>query len=197
MQKSAMCAYDDHTFCPSTTKRSPSRRADVRTPARSEPAPGLGEALAPDLVRGEERLQVARLLLLGAARDDRRPGHAEPDHADVRRRLGARLLLEVDRLEARREPAAAVLLGPRDARPAALVERAAPCAHLGAVEARLRRRGGRAARPGRFASIHARTSSRKRASSGVSRKSTAAMLERSGAVVSRDGRNGATDIERC
>ena len=40
MQKSAMCAYDDQTFWPSSTKRSPSSRADVRTPARSEPAPG-------------------------------------------------------------------------------------------------------------------------------------------------------------
>ena len=40
MQKSAMCAYDDQTFCPSRTKRSPSSRAEVRTPARSEPASG-------------------------------------------------------------------------------------------------------------------------------------------------------------
>ena len=43
----------------------------------------LGEALAPDLLGGEDLLEVARLLLLGAVRDDRRPGHAEPDHADV------------------------------------------------------------------------------------------------------------------
>ena len=96
---------------------------------------GLREPLAPDLVGREERLQVARLLRVGAARDDRRPGHPEPDHADVRRRLGARLLLEVDRLEPRREPAPAVLLRPRDPDPAAVVERAAPGAHLGAVEA--------------------------------------------------------------
>ncbi len=35
-----MCAYDDHTFCPLSTKSSPSRTAWVRTLARSEPEPG-------------------------------------------------------------------------------------------------------------------------------------------------------------
>ena len=97
----------------------------------------LREALAPDLVRREERLQVAGLLRLGAAGDDRRPGHPEADHADVRRPFGPRLLLEVDRLEAGRQAAPAVLLRPRDADPAAVVQRPAPRAHLGAVEARL------------------------------------------------------------
>ncbi len=53
----------------------------------------------------------------------------------MRRRLGARLLLEVDRLEAGGQPAAAVLGGPRDPDPAAVVERAAPLADLGPVEA--------------------------------------------------------------
>ena len=41
------------------------------------PGAGLREALAPDLLGGEERRKVARLLLLGAVRDDRRPGHAD------------------------------------------------------------------------------------------------------------------------
>ena len=104
--------------------------AGVRTSAR------LGEALAPDLVRREERLQVAGLLRLGAAGDDRRPGHPEADHADVRRAFGTRFLLEVDRLEARREPAAAVLGRPGDPDPAAVVERPAPRANLRAVEPR-------------------------------------------------------------
>ena len=94
----------------------------------------LGEPLAPDLVRREERLQVALLLRVGAARDDRRAGHPEADHAEVRRRLGARFLLEVDRLEPRREPPPSELLRPRDPDPAAVVERAAPRANLGAVE---------------------------------------------------------------
>ena len=40
MQKSAMCANDDHTFWPSTTKWPSCWIALVRTPARSEPAPG-------------------------------------------------------------------------------------------------------------------------------------------------------------
>ena len=104
MQKSATCAYDDQTFCPSTHE-------PVAVEARRRPdagevgaGAGLGEALAPDLVADEERRQVARLLRLGPMRDDRRPGHAEPDHADVRRRLGACQLLEEDRLEARARP---------------------------------------------------------------------------------------------
>jgi hypothetical protein len=40
MQKSARCANEDHTFCPFTTKAPSSTSALVRTPARSEPAPG-------------------------------------------------------------------------------------------------------------------------------------------------------------
>ena len=60
----------------------------------------LREALAPDLVCREDALQVAGLLGLGAARDDRGPGHPEPDHAEVLRRLGAGELLEEDRLVA-------------------------------------------------------------------------------------------------
>ena len=56
--------------------------------------------------------EVARLLGVGAVRDDRRPGHPEPDHAEVLRRLGPRELLEEDRLVAVRLAAAAVLLRP-------------------------------------------------------------------------------------
>ena len=110
------------------------RRADAREVGA---CPGLREPLAPDLLGGEQRLQVARLLRLRAPRDDRRPGHAEADHAEVRRRLGARLLLEVDRLEPGREAAPAVLLGPGDPDPAPVVERSAPGADLRPVEARL------------------------------------------------------------
>ena len=40
MQKSAMCASDDHTFCPLITYSLPSFTARVESPARSEPAPG-------------------------------------------------------------------------------------------------------------------------------------------------------------
>ena len=40
MPKWAVSAFDVHTFCPSTTNWSPSRRARVWSPARSLPAPG-------------------------------------------------------------------------------------------------------------------------------------------------------------
>jgi hypothetical protein len=40
MHHSAMCANDDHTFWPFTTKTSPRRSMRVRTAARSDPAPG-------------------------------------------------------------------------------------------------------------------------------------------------------------
>ena len=96
----------------------------------------LGEALAPDLVGGEDRLEVARLLLLGAVRHDRRPGHAETDDADVRRRLGAGHLLEEDRLVRVGRSAAAVLRRPGQPGVARLVQRAAPGAAGVAVEAR-------------------------------------------------------------
>ncbi len=135
MQKSARCANDDHTFWPFTTKCPSSRVELVRTPARSEPAPGSEKPWHQISSRGEERREVARLLLLGAVRDDRRPGHADADDADVRRRLGSRHLLEEDRLVRVRRAAAAVLLGPREPDVAGVVERAAPLAHLGPVEA--------------------------------------------------------------
>ena len=38
--QSALSAYDVQTFCPLTTKTSPSRTARVRSEARSDPAPG-------------------------------------------------------------------------------------------------------------------------------------------------------------
>src|ERR1700704_6326453 len=89
---------------------------------------GLGEALAPDLVGHQDLREVALLLLVGAPRDDRRAGHAEPDHAEVRRSFGARELLEEDRLVAVRRAGAAVLLRPRQACVAGLAELVAPLA---------------------------------------------------------------------
>ncbi len=94
----------------------------------------LREALAPDLVGGEERLEVARLLLVGAVRDDRRPRHPEADHADVRRRLRGGELFVEERLEAVRRARAAVLLRPRQPGVAGGVERLAPLAHERVVE---------------------------------------------------------------
>ena len=40
---------------------------------------GLGEALAPDLLGGEDRLQVALLLLVGAVGDDHRAAHRQAE----------------------------------------------------------------------------------------------------------------------
>ena len=94
----------------------------------------LGEALAPDLLGGEDLLEVLLLLGVGAVRDDRRPGHPEADHAEVRGCFGARHLLEEDRLVAVRGGRAAVLLGPRQPGVAGLVQLAAPVA-AGLLEA--------------------------------------------------------------
>src|SRR5262249_17517184 len=83
----------------------------------------LGEALAPDLVGGEDALEVPALVLLRAVRDQHRPTHGEACQVDRHGRLGTRhLLLEDDLLEWLRR-AAAVLRGrrkPAPARPVAL-----------------------------------------------------------------------------
>ena len=88
------------------------------------------------------------------------------------RRLGARHLLEEDRLVGVRRAGAAVLLRPGQARVAGLVELPAPLA------ARLLEAAAAGSRRCRFASIHARSSARKAASSGVSRRSTPLTLVR-------------------
>ena len=69
---------------------------------------GLGESLAPDLVGGEQRLQVLLLLFLGAVVQNRRRGHAEADDVDQERSAGTAELLAGDSLEAL-VPASAVL----------------------------------------------------------------------------------------
>src|SRR5215470_6834699 len=100
------------------------------------PRPGLRETLAPDLLGRKKRWQIARLLLLRAVGDDRRPGHSDPDDPDVWGRLGARHLLQEDRLMGVRRAAAPVLLGPGETDVSRVVERPAPLAHLGSFEAR-------------------------------------------------------------
>src|SRR5207248_11766957 len=88
----------------------------------------LGEALAPDLLGGQDLRQVRLLLVVAAVRHDRRPGHTEPDDADVGGSLRARHLLVEDGLEAVRGARAAVLLGPGQPGIAGLVQLAAPVA---------------------------------------------------------------------
>ena len=117
---------------------------------------GLREPLAPDLLRGEDRLQIALLLLLGAVGDDHRAAHHEPEDVGGSRRLGSSELLAEDRLLDQRGPSAAVLLWPRHAGPAG---RSAACA---ATRARTRTGPGRRpGAPGRGGSPPARRAARR------------------------------------
>src|SRR5205807_6225616 len=95
---------------------------------------GLREALAPDLLRGEDLREVRLLLLVGSVRHDRRTRHPEPDHAYVRGGLRPRHLLVEDRLEAVRRAGAAVFGGPGQTGVARVVELAAPLAAERVVE---------------------------------------------------------------
>ena len=70
--QSATWASDVHTFCPSMTHSSPSSSALVGDVGEVGAGAGLGVALAPELVDGEDPRQEALLLLRGAERDQRR-----------------------------------------------------------------------------------------------------------------------------
>jgi hypothetical protein len=101
-------------------------------PYRREVGTGLrlGEALAPDLFRGENVREAALLLGVGAMGDDRRSGHPDPDHTEMLRRFGPRELLVEDRLIAVRFAATAVLDGPGQPAVARGVETATPVAEV-------------------------------------------------------------------
>ena len=120
-----LLAVDEEVVALSSTR--------VRTPARSLPASGSEKPWhqISSAVRIFERYRC--LLLVRPVRHDRRAGHPDPDHADVARRLGARDLLEEDRLVAVRRAAAAVLLRPRQPCVARLAELPAPLA-IGLLE---------------------------------------------------------------
>ena len=148
MQKSAMCANDDQTFWPLTRKWSP-LILDARA-SRGEVAAGvrLREPLAPDLLGAQDLRQVPLLLRVGPPRDDRRAGHPEADHAEVRGRLGSRELFEEDRLMTVRRAGPAELLRPGEPGVSRLTEAAAPVA-VGVLEpaaASLLRGGGQVVR---------------------------------------------------
>ena len=91
----------------------------------------LGEALAPDLLAGEDRLQVALLLRVGAVGDHHRAAHRQAEHVGRARRFQARRLADEDRLLDHRRAAAAVLLRPGDPGPAGGVHLQLPLAAEG------------------------------------------------------------------
>ena len=91
---------------------SPSRTERVRRPARSEPARGLGEELAPDLLAGDGPGHVALLLGLGGVGHHGRDAHAQADLEVAAGDEEAGLLLVVDHLHDGRLAPPAVLLGP-------------------------------------------------------------------------------------
>src|SRR5262249_35831883 len=83
---------------------------------------------APDLLRGQDRLEVALLLLVGSVGDDDRAAHREPEDVGGARRFLARGLADEDRLLDQGRAAAAELLPPPDPGPAGVMEPALPCA---------------------------------------------------------------------
>ncbi len=87
---------------------------------------GLGEQLAPDLVAVQHRAEVARLLLVGPVRDDRRAEHAHADRVEDARHFGLGDLLVADDLLDRTEALPAELLRPGHAGQPALGELALP-----------------------------------------------------------------------
>ena len=100
---------------------------------------GLGEALAPDLVAGEDRPEEPVLLLARAPDHQRRAAEQDAQHVGRERRPGAAELLEEDRRLGQRRAAPAVLGRPVDRRPAALVHPALEVAPPGVVGLLVRR----------------------------------------------------------
>ena len=95
---SASAAYDDQTFCPSidplvaVADGARAERHEVRTGV------GLGEQLTPPFVAGDQRRQVAPLLLLGAGGEERGRGEVHADAERAERRSVERCQLGVDHL---------------------------------------------------------------------------------------------------
>ena len=79
MPRSAYWPPEVHTFWPLTIHSSPSLTALVWRPARSDPACGLAEELAPGLLPGHDVAHVQVDLLLGAVRGDGRSGQQQPE----------------------------------------------------------------------------------------------------------------------
>ena len=117
---------------------------EVRSRAR------LAEALAPDLLAGQQLRQQLALELLGAVVKDRRRSHAQTDHVGKIRRADALHLLVGDAL-AIAAPAAAVLHGVIATDQTGVISRFLPGAEIIELRARhdLQRRLGQSHRRGR------------------------------------------------
>src|SRR5881409_1301779 len=118
---------------------------------------GLGEALTPELVGGQDLLQMPGLLGRRAVFHQRRAEHRQPAAVHELGRLGARHLLEQDDLLGERRAAAAELPGPVHADITGLPHRLLPAAqppHL--VDVGARRREGLAAQIVRHAGLEPR-----------------------------------------
>ena len=173
----ACCAFVVHTFWPESRQEPSSCSLRAGLHAGEVRARGrLGEELAPDLVGGEHRAEVALLLLLGPVRDQRRAEHAHADDVEDPRHAGAADLLVDDHLLERAEPGAAVVRGPRHRGQAG--PRRARAARRGARRRRRRPRPWSGGAACLCSSSQARTSSRYAASSGVSFRSTPSPVER-------------------
>ena len=86
----------------------------------------LGVALAPDLLAGEDLLEVPLLLGLAPVRDDRGAGHPDAENVERRRRPVEDQLLVEEELLHPAQAAPAVLLRPRQAEQPRLVEAPLP-----------------------------------------------------------------------
>ena len=125
---SARWPADVQIFCPLSTHWSPSSSRLEPEAAEVGAGVGLGVALAPRVLAGQDARDVVLLLLLGAPHEQRVAEHldAEAVVRPARRHAGPGELLGQDHLLERRQPGAAVLDGPAGGEVAGLVQRRAP-----------------------------------------------------------------------
>ena len=111
---SARWPADVQIFWPLITHSSPSSTAAQAEVAEVGAGVGLGVALAPGVLAGEDARQVVLLLLVGAPLQQRVAEHLDAEHVvgAAGRHAGLGELLGDDHLLERRQPGAAVLVGP-------------------------------------------------------------------------------------
>ena len=121
---SARWPADVQIFWPLSTHWSPSSVGPQRQAAEVGAGVGLGVALAPRVLAGQDPRQVVRLLLVGAPHEQRVAEHLDAEHVvgATGRHAGLGELLGDDHLLERRQPAAAVLHRPAGRQVAGLVQ---------------------------------------------------------------------------